>query len=87
VSTTREHLAQARELSLARHLLIDELANLSSELISALSPEPETKPTLLEDLEALHRNLKELESVKSYVTVIHRALKLRYGDEKTILVA
>src|SRR5258708_4345094 len=38
---------------------------------------PDRQPTLLQDLETLHRNLKELESVKSYVQVIHRALYLR----------
>jgi len=38
---------------------------------------PDRQPTLLEDLETLQRNLKELESVKSYVQVIHRALSLR----------
>jgi hypothetical protein len=35
------------------------------------------EPTLLEDIETLHRNLKELENVKSYVQVIEHALKLR----------
>jgi hypothetical protein len=40
---------------------------------------PDRQPTLLEELETLQRNLKELESVKSYVQVIHRALYLRYG--------
>lgn len=39
---------------------------------------PEQRSTLLEDLETMHRNLKELESVKAYVQVIHRALRLRY---------
>lgn len=38
---------------------------------------PDRQPTILEDLETLQRNLKELESVKSYVQVIHRALSLR----------
>jgi hypothetical protein len=40
--------------------------------------EAESGPTLLEDIETLHRNLKELESVKGYVQVIEHALKLRY---------
>lgn len=35
--------------------------------------------TLLEDLETMHRSLKELESVKSYVQVIQHALSLRYA--------
>ena len=49
---------------------------LSDELVSSLG-EPDSKPTLLEDLEALHRSLKELESVKGYVQVVEHALKLR----------
>ncbi len=71
-----EHLHTAQELSLLRHSLADELSFLSGELVSSLS-EPEEGPTLLEDLEALHRGLKELESVKGYVQVIEHALKLR----------
>ncbi|TFK93535.1 hypothetical protein K466DRAFT_572441 [Polyporus arcularius HHB13444] len=70
-----EHLHTAQELSLLRHSLADELSFLSGELVSSLSG-PEEGPTLLEDLEALHRSLKELESVKGYVQVIEHALKL-----------
>lgn len=72
-----EQLHTAQELSLLRHSLSDELSFLSGELVSSLSG-PEEGPTLLEDLEALHRSLKELESVKGYVQVIEHALKLRY---------
>lgn len=36
-----------------------------------------TAPTLLEDIETLHRSLKELQSVKDYVQVISHALDLR----------
>lgn len=42
-----------------------------------MSDEEQTS-TLLEDIEALHRNLGELQSVKGYVQVIKRALELRY---------
>lgn len=38
----------------------------------------DSRPTLLEDIETLHRSLRELESVKSYVHVIEHALKLRF---------
>ena len=38
------------------------------------------EPSLLEEIETLHRNLKELESVKGYVQVIHRALQLRFDN-------
>ncbi|KAI0374499.1 hypothetical protein BV20DRAFT_961682 [Pilatotrama ljubarskyi] len=70
-----EHLRTAQELSLLRHSLADELSYLSGQLVSSLGG-PEGAPTLLEDLEALHRSLKELESVKGYVQVVERALKL-----------
>lgn len=80
VAQTREdaaaHLHTAQELSLLRHSLSDELAYLSEQLLSSLAVS-DGKVTLLEDLEALHRNVKELESVKSYVQVIQHALKLR----------
>jgi hypothetical protein len=39
----------------------------------------DSESTLLEDIETLHRNLKELQSVKGYVQVIEHALKLRWG--------
>lgn len=71
-----EHLHTAQELSLLRHSLADELSFLSQELVSTLSG-PEGEPTLLEDIEALHRNLKELQSVKGYIQVIEHALQLR----------
>jgi hypothetical protein len=77
LARTREHLASARELSLVRHALADELSSLSSDLVSPLNREERPKPTLLEELESLHRSLKELESVRSYVAVIERALRLR----------
>ncbi|KAI0320451.1 RINT-1 family protein [Amylostereum chailletii] len=69
------HLHTAQELSLLRHSLADELTSLTEALLSALSEE-ETAPTLLEDIEMMHRNLKEQESIKGYVQVIHRALTL-----------
>ncbi|KAF7978890.1 hypothetical protein HWV62_44393 [Athelia sp. TMB] len=74
-ATAEAHLHSAQELSLLRHSLTDELAYLSQELVSAMS-ESETGPTLLEDVESLHRSLKELESVKGYVQIIDHALKL-----------
>ena len=72
-----ENLHTAQELSLLRHSLADELSFLSGELESSLSANPDDGPTLLEDLETLHRSLKELDSVKGYVRVIEHALKLR----------
>ncbi|KAJ7596730.1 TIP-1 family-domain-containing protein [Mycena floridula] len=79
ISETREaagrNLQAAQELSLLRHSLADELEFLSQTLISTLSDGPQ-QPTLLEEIETLHRSLKELESVKGYVLVIEHALNL-----------
>ena len=72
-----EHLETAQNLSLLRHSLADKLSDLSQELL-ALDYNEDREPMLLEDLETLHRNLKELQSVKEYVQVIQHALKLRY---------
>jgi hypothetical protein len=81
ISETRllaeSHLHSAQELSLLRHSLADELSYLSEELASSMS-EAESGPTLLEDIETLHRSLKEMESVKSYLQVVEHALKLRF---------
>ncbi|KAF8973689.1 TIP-1 family-domain-containing protein [Flammula alnicola] len=63
------------ELSLMRHLLNDELSDLTRELVS-LEYNADREPLLLEDLETLHRNLKELQSVKQYVQVVEHVLKL-----------
>lgn len=70
------NLHSARELSLLRHSLTDELYELSQELTSTMS-DAGGNSTLLEDIETLHRNLKELQSVKGYVQVIEHGLKLR----------
>ncbi|PFH54769.1 hypothetical protein AMATHDRAFT_134611 [Amanita thiersii Skay4041] len=65
----------AQELSLLRHSLADELTELSQELASNLSVDG-SKPTLLEDIETMHRNLKELTSIRSYVQIIEHALSM-----------
>ncbi|KAF7340034.1 hypothetical protein MVEN_01921300 [Mycena venus] len=79
VSQTREatqnHTRTAQSLSLQRHSLADELSYLFNQLTSAMS-DGDRESTLLEDIETLHRNLKELQSVKGYVQVIEHALKL-----------
>lgn len=71
-------LESARELSLLRHALTDELTSLSEELVSSMDASP-GQPTLLEEVETMHRSLKELESINSYVGVIEKALILRYS--------
>ncbi|KAF8446227.1 TIP-1 family-domain-containing protein [Boletus edulis BED1] len=70
-------LDKAKELASLRDSLEDDLAYLSHDLVSALSPTgDDNAPTLLEDIETMHRALKELESVRSYVVVVERSLKL-----------
>jgi hypothetical protein len=73
----------AQSLSLQRHSLADELSYLFQQLTSAMS-DGDSESTLLEDIETLHRNLKELQSVKGYVQVIEHALKLRCGWPKAL---
>ena len=69
---------KAKELASLRDSLEDDLAYLSHDLISTLSPTGDDNgPTLLEDIETMHRALKELESVRSYVAVVERTLQLR----------
>jgi len=75
--TTENHLNIAKELSRQRHSLNDDLSDLTRELVS-LGYNEEHEPMLLEDLETLHRNLKELQSVKQYVQVIEHVLILRW---------
>jgi hypothetical protein len=76
VTSASLRLHSAQELSLLGHSLADELSALFGQLLSD-DPQPGESPTLLEDLEAMHRNLREQEGVKAYVQVIHRALRLR----------
>ena len=84
-ATAQEHLHNAQELSLLRHSLADELSYLSTELVSTLSG-PEGKPTLLEDIETLHRSLKELQSVKGYIQVIEHALMVKCVPSRLLCV-
>ncbi|KAL5495515.1 hypothetical protein ACEPAI_978 [Sanghuangporus weigelae] len=79
-SRAKEQLVTAQELSLLRHSLSDEVTSLTEELESTTTPE-DSEPSLLEEIETLHRNLRELENVKGYVQIIHRALQL---SEQTV---
>lgn len=76
-NSVQEHIYTAQELSLLRHSLTDELSFLSQQLVSSLNG-PDGQPTLLEEIETLHRNLKELQSVKGYVQVVRHVLSMRY---------
>ncbi|KAF9269945.1 RINT-1 family protein [Marasmius fiardii PR-910] len=73
-AVAESHVQTAQGLSLIRHSITDELHELSERLAS-VSPNG-LAPTLLEDVEALHRDLKELESIRGYVRVIEHALNL-----------
>ena len=75
-TAAQTHLTTAKELSLIRHTLNDELTDLTQGL-RPLEYREDREPVLLEDLETLHRDLNELQSVKQYVQVIEYALKLR----------
>jgi RAD50-interacting protein 1 len=75
-------LNRAQELSLLRHTVSDELSYLSQELVSSFSDD-NTNSTLLEDIEILHRSLKELQSVRDYVQIIRHALSVRYAFNLT----
>jgi len=72
----RTELEAAQNLSLLRHSLNDELSYLKDDLVS-LNYDEVREPSLLEDLETLQRNLKELTSVKQYIQVIEHGLQLR----------
>ncbi|KAL5535279.1 hypothetical protein ACEPAF_3373 [Sanghuangporus sanghuang] len=79
-SRAKEQLVTAQELSLLRHSLSDEVSSLTEELESTTTLKG-SELSLLEEIETLHRNLRELENVKGYVQIIHRALQL---SEQTI---
>ncbi|KAJ8703048.1 hypothetical protein PTI98_001704 [Pleurotus ostreatus] len=70
------HLHTAQELSLVRHSLADELADITEDLLPHFSDDGERTSTLLEDIQSLHRDLDELSNLKEYVLVIERAVKL-----------
>lgn len=76
-NSAEEQLTTSKELSLLRHSLADELSELSNELVSVLYDE-NRQPTILEDIEILHRDIKEFKSVKGYVQVIQHCLRLRF---------
>ncbi|KAG1864638.1 RINT-1 family protein [Suillus subalutaceus] len=74
------NLDTVRGLGEDRESIENETTYLSHELVSSLSPsKSEANPTLLEDIETMHRILKELESVRAYVAVIERTLTLSEG--------
>ncbi|KAG1904794.1 RINT-1 family protein [Suillus fuscotomentosus] len=74
------NLDTARGFAEDRESIENEMTYLSYELVSSLSPsKSDANPTLLEDIETMHRILKDLESVRAYVAVIERTLTLSEG--------
>lgn len=78
VQETNIVLASAKDAALSRHILADDIATLSEDLVSTRD-HGTGRSTLLEDLEGLHRKLNELEHVRDYVKVVERGLFLRYA--------
>ncbi|KAF9458336.1 TIP-1 family-domain-containing protein [Collybia nuda] len=76
-------LRTAQELSIVRHSLKDDLSDLSQDFVSAMF-DGERKSTLLEDLDTLHRNLKESQSIKGYVQIMQHALHLSEASVQQI---
>lgn len=76
VERTSSLISSAKDASLSRHVLTDDLVSLSSQLVSS-QEYGVGQATLLEDLEDMHRKLKELQNVQHYVRVIDQALRLR----------
>lgn len=73
LTSASTYLHSAKELSLTRHSLVDQLSTLTEELL----PSGQDKQrTLLEELEDLHVRLNELQNARSYVAVIEKALEL-----------
>lgn len=75
-------LSSAQDAALSRHVLDDDLTELSNELVSSQGDE-NRGATLLEDLERLQRQLVELENMRSYVGVVDNALNLRLVLKRT----
>lgn len=74
LSKATTSLKSAKELSLTRHSLADQLASLTEELV----PTGKGKQrTLLEELEDLHTKLSGLKDARTYVAVLEKALGLR----------
>ncbi|KAK7041921.1 hypothetical protein VNI00_008903 [Paramarasmius palmivorus] len=84
-TSAESYVETAQELSLIRHSIADELSDLSERLASVSSNG--LAPTLLEDIETLHRNLKELESIRGYVMVVEHALKLSEAAVQDVVSA
>ncbi|KAF8602692.1 hypothetical protein BDV93DRAFT_523797 [Ceratobasidium sp. AG-I] len=82
IQQTQNFLESAREVSLKRHLLADEIFALREELVPAT--ESRGKPSLLVELEQLHNRIAELEGAKTYIRVLERGLQLSERATKAV---
>ncbi|KAG9101209.1 hypothetical protein FS749_009374 [Ceratobasidium sp. UAMH 11750] len=74
IHQTQQFLEIAQEASLKRHVLADEISALQEEL--APDGDSRGKPSLLHELEQLHKRIAELEGAKVYMQVLERGLQL-----------
>ncbi|KAG8748050.1 hypothetical protein FRC10_009802 [Ceratobasidium sp. 414] len=74
IRQTQQFLETAQEASLKRHTLADEISALQEEL--APDGESRGRPSLLYELEQLHKRIAELEGAKVYIQVLERGLQL-----------
>ncbi|TFL06361.1 RINT-1 family protein [Pterulicium gracile] len=75
-SSAQSLSSQAAQFANQYHELQDDLGQLSEQLLS-MNSGADRPPTLLEDIEASHRKLAELQTIKEYVQVIRHSLELR----------
>lgn len=75
-SSAQSLSSQAAQFADQYHELQDDLGQLSEQLLS-MNSGADRPPTLLEDIEASHRKLAELQTIKEYVQVIRHSLELR----------
>lgn len=80
-------LDSVHEFTSQRDSVEDELAYLSHCLLSSLGPVGEDNgATLLEEIETMHRSLKELQNVRAYVAVVERVLLMRCARPSSMVV-
>ncbi|KAG8885666.1 hypothetical protein FRB97_000109 [Tulasnella sp. 331] len=75
-SSASTSLQAANELSLTRHALIDQLSSLSELLLPSTTAKGKQPRTLLEDMEELHEQLRNLQLTRDYMSVLEHASAL-----------
>ncbi|KAF8322455.1 hypothetical protein DL93DRAFT_2223365 [Clavulina sp. PMI_390] len=74
-------LATAKETALARYAVTDDISSLKDELVSTghASSLGDNSKTLLEEVEALHDRLDQLEQARTYLRVVQHGVQLSEG--------